>query len=414
MKIERTKVMLISSGQPSANPRLVKEAVSLFYNGYQVKVIYCPLSPWADEFDQELFAKYDSIEWIQAGTHPVKEKRSYFFARLRVKFFDLMFRLFGQRFDADIKSLVLYGQELIQIAKKNKADLYIGHNLGALPAVVKAAKFYGAKAGFDFEDFHRGEAEEGSPEMMKTRMIEEKYVAMLDYFSAASPLIEKAYNQLFPAIPSLTINNCFPSAYAVSEIKEPDSRVLKLFWFSQTIGKKRGLEIVLQAMSLLEKNIVTLTLLGNCTVEMKMYFTALTQQLNLAPEQLIFVSPVKEGELVEIAAAHHIGIATELPHIANRELCLTNKLFIYLLAGNAILFSNTKAQEHFFNNYPTVGSLFDAENVQALKKVLENYILNPHLLHAQRKQALKLGKEKMNWDEEQLVFLNNIEKLLQH
>jgi hypothetical protein len=151
-------VALFTSAQPSANPRLLKEAKSLLYNGYKVTVIWCPISPWADEFDQKLFNEYPSIIFIKAGHHAKTEPIGYWYSRIRQKFWKVIYKIIGNHFDAPIKSLILYSQELNSIACQKKADLFIGHNLGALPAIVKAAKKHKAKSIFDFEDFHRGEA----------------------------------------------------------------------------------------------------------------------------------------------------------------------------------------------------------------------------------------------------------------
>ncbi|HMJ47824.1 MAG TPA: hypothetical protein VK498_10860, partial [Ferruginibacter sp.] len=170
------RIVLISSGQPSANPRLVKEAVSLSEAGYKIKVLYCPLSLWADPFDNILFRSYPKIEWIKVGYHPVNQKWGYRFARARQKSYQLLYKYIGNRFDAAIRSMVLFSQELVREAKKHKADLYLGHNLGALPAVVKAAQSHSALATFDFEDYHRGEDVKDSLHWKKTEQIEGMYV----------------------------------------------------------------------------------------------------------------------------------------------------------------------------------------------------------------------------------------------
>ncbi|MEJ7610055.1 MAG: hypothetical protein WKF88_02635 [Ferruginibacter sp.] len=147
MKINK-RIVIISSGQPSANPRAVKEALALHKEGYAVKFIYCPLSPWADRFDEKLFSVHPGITWIRVGYHPLKQKWSYRFARLRKKILALAGR--------SARNYALFSQELKNEACKHKADLYIGHNLGAIEATVTAAGKFNGKAGFDAEDFHRG------------------------------------------------------------------------------------------------------------------------------------------------------------------------------------------------------------------------------------------------------------------
>lgn len=407
------EVVIVSSGQPSANPRLVKEALALAEEGYKVKVIYCPLSQWADVYDLKLFKQSPKIEWIKAGYHPVHEKWKYIYARLRQKFYQIVYQLFDSKGKAAICSMVLYSQELRKEAKKHRADLYIGHNLGALQASVTAAKLHNTKAGFDFEDFHRGEDTEHSIHWEKTKQTEERYIPLLHFATAASPLITKAYQFLFPSLSIETVNNCFPLCYSIKELKSLPVRPLKLFWFSQFIGKKRGLETVIEAMSKINKGDVELSLLGSCKVEMKDYFQSFAIKSGLDIDQLNFIATVEEKEIVKIAATHHIGIGCEVPHVLNRELCLTNKVFIYLLAGNAIVFSRTRAQSLFFQKYPGIGVIYEQNNADELTSLLQQYIDKPELLQAHRSASLQLGTEQLNWEKEKVVFIQKVKEVFE-
>lgn len=47
------KVCLVSTGQPSTNPRLLKEADTLSENGYEVTVVCLFWSDWVYEYDKE-------------------------------------------------------------------------------------------------------------------------------------------------------------------------------------------------------------------------------------------------------------------------------------------------------------------------------------------------------------------------
>lgn len=395
---------MVSSGQPSANPRLVKEAIALSEAGYNIRVLYCPLSPWVDDFDVKLFQAHPEIKWIQIGYHPHKEKIKYWYARVRQKFFQYLYLLVNDRFDVANKSQVLFSQELIKEAKRNKAELYIGHTLGAIPAVVIAAKKHQAKVAFDFEDFHRGEAEEDSLHWIKTVQTEEKYVPFLSFATTASTLITKQYTSIFPKLSITTINNCFPLSNAVTEVKALPIMPLKLFWFSQTIGEKRGLETVIEAMGKLGGGKISLSLLGNCSVKMKNYFLSIAKN-NEVGHQLNFLPAVEEKEIVAIAANHHVGLACEVPIVVNRDICLTNKVFMYLLAANAVVFSNTKSQTLFVQENPGIGVVYEQNNAVKLANLLNDYINHPEVLQRQRKHSLQLAKQKLNWEEEQKKLL---------
>jgi glycosyltransferase involved in cell wall biosynthesis len=405
-------ICLITSAQPSANPRLLKEAKALFYNGCKVTVIWCPISPWADEFDEKLFNEYPTIIWVKAGYHARREPIGYLYARIRQKIWKLIFKLIGNHFDAAIKSFVLYSQELTSKILQQKAELFIGHNLGVLPAIVKAAKKHSSTSIFDFEDFHRGEAAEGTLQNKLVKDIENFYIPLVDSITTASPAITEVYKAIFSNKKITTINNCFPFSYALENLQKLPERPLKLFWFSQYVGKERGLETILKAISNFGSDEIKLTLLGKARHEVKNYFFALMAEVGLKKSQVLFIDPVQEFEIVQIAANHHIGLASEFVHNQNRDLCLTNKLFTYLLAGNAMVATDTSAQKSFLADNQGIGSIYEQEDAINLSHILKNYIDNPELLHNHRKNALELGKTKYNWEIEKTYFLKNVAKVL--
>lgn len=408
----RHKVTLITSAQPSANPRLVKEAKSLLQAGYFVSVIWCPISPWADDFDHQLFDDLQEINWVKAGYHFKSHPFGYWYARIRQKFWHFIYELLGNHFDASIKSLVLYSQELTNVALQQKPDLLIGHNLGSLPVIAKASIKYNIKSIFDFEDYHRGEADENSFQAKRVIDVEDTYIPFITSITTASPLISIAYKKIFPQKLIKTINNCFPYAYAEENITKVPLTPLKLFWFSQYIGKKRGLEVIIQAMSFFSTNDVTLTLLGTSTTEVQNYFYEIVDNLKISRQQILFLPAVAENEIVQIASEHHIGLASEYSHILNRDLCLTNKIFTYLLAGNALVLSDTNAQKSFLIENPAIGSLYQQNNINELTSILKSYLVNPQLLLLHRRNALDLAKNKYNWDIEQHKFLDNVNYVL--
>lgn len=383
---------------------MLKEAKTISNLGYEVTVIWCPISPWADDFDETLFSEYHKIKWIQAGYHYKKQKYLYWYARLRQKWWQLFFNIIGDKFNAGVKSFVLFSQELTYEALKKKADIFIGHNLGALPAIVKASKKFNSKTIFDFEDFHRGEVEEGYSQYQIVIKLENKNVPFVDYFTAASPEIAVFYGGLYPCIKIQTIYNVFPIEYGLSELKELPTSPLKLFWFSQYVGKNRGIETIIEAMAQLPNYHIILTLLGTATKEIKNYFYSLLIEKGLEKGRLVFIDPVPENEIVTIASMHHIGMASEVVHNTNRDLCLTNKIFIYLLAGNAVLFSNTNAQKNFLESSPEIGFIYEQNSSEDLSTRLYKYFENSFLLSLHRKNAIKLAQSKFNWDVQKNIF----------
>jgi hypothetical protein len=400
------RVVIITSGQPAGNPRMTKEAIALQQAGYIVTVIFCSMSPWGDKFDKELIHQNPQINWIRVGAHPKENPINYLFVRFRKKFWEKFYLIFGNRFHSALKSSVLYSQDLVKETKKHKADLYIGHNLGAIYAVVKVAQNNSAKACFDFEDFHRGEDQLESGHFKKIKIIEDQFVNQLNFAYTASCLISHAYSQLYPNLSFKTINNCFPLKYQSTK-KIDFETPIKLFWFSQFIGKKRGIEQIIEAIGLLKDYEVNLTLLGNINEVEKDYFKLIIEQNEIDESKIIFMDAVEEKRIFDIASEHHIGFASETGKDFNNNIALSNKIFTYLLAGNAILFSETDAQRQFFESNSNIGFLYSQGNSKELANLILKYILEPEILLNHRINSFNLSKY-LNWDLESEKLLNII------
>jgi glycosyltransferase involved in cell wall biosynthesis len=388
------KVVIVTSGQPAGNPRMVKEALFLSSIGFQVTVIYCLISSWGNEFDKYFIKEHRQINWIKIGVSGDSFIFTYF--RLRRKFWDVIFRLFGNIFDAAIKSQALYVNELEKAIKNHNADIFIGHNLASISAIVKAKNIFNAIACFDFEDFHRGEEIKGSNHWIKVSSIEDKYINHIDIATTSSDLISKEYKKLYPNLTFKTILNVFP--FYIGPIYKSSNSKLRLFWFSQFIGSGRGLETIVSALGLLKNENIELTILGNITNEYKVYIKSLIEFWGLNEKQINICNPVPSEELIVFASKFDIGLCTEESSVLNRDLCLTNKLFTYLNAGNAVILSNTKAQNNFLNEHPNIGFTYSIGDMNSLSKIIDNYYKDRNLLYFHKASSRKISREKFNWE----------------
>lgn len=406
------KVVLISTGQPTTNPRLVKEANSLQKEGYDVTVLYCYCIQWACDFDKDLLK---NVLWKHqlVGGSPNRNKLLYLFTRLRFKLARIFNRYSGTYFMAERAQARAF-DELLHAAKKIKANLYIGHNLGALPVAVRAAMFNEARAGFDFEDYHRGEFGAKDHNMKRITRLEKKYVQSLSYYSTSSQLIAEAVKKDHPDFEGATLEllNCFPDTQQLPVfLKERGDDTLRLFWFSQTIGKNRGLETLIAALNILADPKIKLMLVGRCDTEMRDYINNNAKSIISA---IHFKDPIKPSDLIGFASQFDVGLACEDGTSQNRDLCLTNKIFTYLLAGNAILASNTKAQSFFFKENRNVGLLFEQNNSDSLAQKIIMYKNNRSLLLHHKTNAFTLAKEKMNWKTESQKFIELCRQFMQN
>jgi glycosyltransferase involved in cell wall biosynthesis len=187
---------------------------------------------------------------------------------------------------------------------------------------------------------------------------------------------------------------------------------LKLFWFSQTIGKNRGLEEIIQAIGILNNQEVSLTLLGNISEIDKNWFKNLALEQNLSENQLVFLNPIHPDEIFSLASKFDIGLALEQKTPFNRDICLTNKIFTYLIAGLAIVATDTQAQKKFLETYPSIGKYYKSGNGQQLVEILEEYLKNRELLIIHQENAHFLAKNELNWESEAEKFVSLVKNCI--
>jgi glycosyltransferase involved in cell wall biosynthesis len=404
------KILFITSTNIVSNPRLLKELCLAQQSGFDATLLKFDLGNWSQRFESEIIDKFSNVRIIEISA-------------LRTPFFPWIISVFLEKTSRILPffllntSLLSFGvgrrSYLLLNSIKNinqQFDVVVAHNPQSFYPAIVASKKFKSLLFFDFEDFYSGEYKKESLQSKMISRLEHICISEVDQLTTASSAITDAYKSIFPQKSITTINNVFPLSYAVDMIKEVPATSLKLFWFSQKIGKNRGLENVIKAISSFKRREIQLTLLGSCTLQIKSYFSQLVESYGADKNFLVFMDPVKESQLVQLASEHHIGIASEISHIPNRDLCLTNKIFIYLLAGNALLLSNTRSQSKFYDENNNIGFLFKQDSPADLTEKLKYYLDDPFVLMEHRKNALALAKSKYNWDIEKKIFLDLLEK----
>lgn len=397
------KIVLITTTQPSANPRVVKEATSYCEAGHEIIVLYCYVADWAQAADKEVLK---NAKWNhkQIGG---KNKSSFIYQWTRLKYgiYKKINSIFGEKILAEKAHARCY-KELLAAAIKNKADYYIGHNPGAMAVAANAARLTNSKAGFDFEDYHRGEYNDNLNIGLKRQVyLEKQYLNKFNFLLAASPFIKKQVENDLPPlkIPFITLLNSFSLRNQLLFRKDVQNSKLKLCWFGQHIGRDRGLELLITALKVIKDFDIELSLIGNCSSENLNYYKKLSGNF---VRNINFINAVSPENLFKLLPNFDIGLALEIDKPLNRNLCLTNKIFSYLLAGNAIILSET-AMQKAFNDVYKVGEAFPINDLEKLKKCIVFYKDKENLLQ-QRRHNYDLAKNIINWENESSKLLELI------
>jgi len=126
------------------------------------------------------------------------------------------------------------------------------------------------------------------------------------------------------------------------------------------------------------------------------------------PEAIHFIDPVAPEEIFSIAAQYDVGLASEIPYCESRNICLTNKLFTYLLSSLCVLASDTAAQSGFVNENENVGLVYGHNSAEDLANKLSMLLSNPEFVKTAKKKAHELAAHELNWELES----NKIVKLV--
>ena len=404
------KIVLVTTGQPSANPRMMKEYRSLKKEGYQVKVLYTYTSPWAHHIDENNFnsGKIDRNDFLLIGGSPNKNKFSYLKSRLYFKIFRTLSNFSNLIFIKEM-SMSRTAFQLYIKSRTINADLVIAHYLGAVPAALRVAKINHIKAIFDAEDFHRGEKEYYPGMMKKIIDVENKLFPMFDFVSTASEMITDKYQELFPKSKFITINNVF----SIANLQKPQlinkDQSIKLFWFSQFVGPNRGLEIIFDALKILNNQNVHFYILGDRKYDM--FLKTEINKLNFK-DNIHLVDPMPEENIFEFASKMDIGLAAEIPYCLHKDICMANKIFTYLLSGICILASDTSAQTQFIEQNKGIGLNYINNDPKDLAEKINSLLNNTNLMNEFKMNAYELAKNKMNWETESKKIINLVNSCL--
>jgi glycosyltransferase involved in cell wall biosynthesis len=405
------KICLITTGQPSTNPRLVKEADAFSEAGHEVDVVAAHWSDWASDMDGGLLA---SRQWRMSLVDWRRQRAPFLFQRSRARHWMARraaeWRIGGRSLDAAAVARV--GPELRKRAIAILADFYIAHSLGALPAAFSAAKRHSARYCFDAEDFHSGQL--SGPQDARAaafaRAVERRYLPECAWITAASPGIGEAYRDLCGIALPNSILNVFPLRDRPDAFNPGDSsQPVRLYWFSQTIGANRGLEDVVTAVGLLNRCDVQLHLRGVWQQGYETVLRRLAAESGVAQNLIVSHAPAPPDEMARLASTYDIGLALEPIASINNDIAISNKIFTYVLAGTAVVASRTSGQSRLVGDLGAAATWCEPGRPASLAAALRPWLEQRDALVAARKTAWHLGETRFNWDLEKCKLLNVLE-----
>jgi len=401
----RYDVCIVSTASVSTGPRVEKEADALSAAGYRVAVLVCHSLPSMVSWDARLAADrawdLHVVDWL-----PRTRKRS-------LSSLPAIALHYGARRALDAGAPVV--TPLAALAASDRvlplalraaripARLYIAHNLGALPAAELAARIRRTPFAFDAEDDHFGELtklRQGSPEgaMFKAVMDAMRRAA---YVTAASDGIAMALQARHGIERPTTVLNAFSVELRQrldGQRKDRRSDALSLCWYSQNIGLDRGLQEVIAALGRVRGDF-ELHLRGDMVADVERELRRLAAEHGIA-RRVLFHPQVPPDELLSRVAEHDVGLALEQDVNDNRLIAVTNKLLFYMLAGLAIVATDTPGQRGIARESGDAIELYPRGDAGALAACIQGFLDDRDRLAQRKQQALDVALTRFNAEHE--------------
>lgn len=400
------RICLISNAPISMNPRLVKEASALSAAGFEVVITYGRHAARFGHDDENVVkGKPWKVCPVLAEKETVIGRLVQWLLRVRRRIFGAFYSLFPCRPFLEW-SFSLYFFEQLAIALTSGADLFIAHNPQSLPIAAWAARMTRRKYAFDAEDYHLGEfdpSEFNTAAYKKLQRIEKYFLAGCAYVSAASPGIADAIRQMYGIRTPAVILNVFPLSLREKPAPAPPDRlpkdtVISFYWFSQIINFDRGLDDVLKAASGINEPF-ELHLRGDLDRHSRAALNKRIKELNLSGRINIH-SVVANESLIPLTMQHDVGLCLEIPKTINRDICITNKMFVYWLCGLAVIASRTQGNEWAKKSAPGTVLLYESGNAKELRRLMLQCIKAPESVRRMKENAYEWAVNRWNWETE--------------
>ena len=395
------KICIVTQAHLCRNPRVLKEAICLHDAGYGITILN-------SAFDAAL--KLEDLNLLKGrniNLHSVSDLSKSGFTSI----IDRMLQKVGVTILTKLKfetqlALGYAPWRYLKILRKHEYDLYICHQ--ELPSCLGTLLMKeGFKVAFDFEDWY---SEDLLPEARKGRALKtiqnaEKIALQhagncWTTSNAMAKSLAIRYNSKEPHV----IYNTFSSQIIAAKtiFKTP----LKLFWFSQTLGKGRGLEPFINILIKLNCPF-ELHLLGRCNSSYKNDLKSLVNN----KFKLEFHELQPNHLLPSYISQFDIGLALEQNEPLSRKYTITNKLFQYLQAGLPLIATDTPGQKEIIGK-TKAGVLIDLSKPEQWIHLVESFLTDHAVFHDYRQNAIQAAK-KYKWEIERGKLLNIISKILQ-
>jgi hypothetical protein len=401
VKVHRPRICIITGGHLATCPRMVKAADTLADAGYKVRVVSARSTAWATEADFDLVQhraghwEWDVVDYRRHGDYPAYLTSGIRYTLARMAAASMRKRHLPLWLASSARARAY--ARLARLASEQPADLVYGGGSALEAAASTSRRLGGIPFALDLEDFHSEEEDypTGQPRRPLTERVESALLPRAAFLTAGSAPIASAYEAKYGVRP-IPINNAFPLPAQEPIFSSDASRPLRLYWFSQTVGPRRGLELVVAGVA---RSGVPAEIHLRGLVRKKYADELHSLCAREAPRATIhFLPPAPPDQMVSLCRDYDVGLAFEQLDSPNRQICLSNKLLTYVLSGLAVALTETIGQKQVAHDIGPTALVCPPKGVDALGAGLRAWSEDRDLLLTAKKASWDAARRRWHWE----------------
>jgi hypothetical protein len=394
---------MITHDAPYIDRRILLEAKCLSENGYEVDIVY----PFGEINDDFISDKIMYLPLMIVSADKAVSLKSV------VKKFAPKFMFNGlKKIYIFFKKVESSNSEQAFLSKvlECEYDIFMAHDLPALPIAHEAAKKQSAKLVYDAHEFFIGQSVIPKKELICLEQMETKLIKDVDLMFTVNKDIVNLFTEKY------SISNIETLYNAIEEQKENKVNNLhqlldiekekKIVLLQGGFIEGRNLELLVESGQFLPDNIV-LVMLGYAYLEEKL--KQIAKRTGAFGKKVIFMDRGPQKELLSYSAGADFGIIPYPDVDLNTKYCTPNKMFEFLTANVPIIANERLVTVSDIINEHKIGVTIAFESAKTIAEGIERSVkqMNVDEIKVNMKEALKT----LSWEEQEIRLLEAFNRL---
>jgi glycosyltransferase involved in cell wall biosynthesis len=396
---------MITHDAPYIDRRILLQAKSLVSNGYSVDIVY-PFGEVNHDF-QNVGINYKCIKQQLNSRNVISRLKGNIRKILPQKLYEKLKECY---FKVAKTNFIDYESDLLQKSLEGNYDIFVAHDLPALPIAHKAAKTKNAKLVYDSHEFFTEQIALKGNRKTFFQKCEKNLIYDVDLIFTVNSDIANLFFQTYE-IKDITILlnsieeiNCSNRKNLHSLLNIESSK--KIILYQGGFLEDRNLETLVESAQYLDDNNI-LVMLGYSFLEDKL--KKLASKRNILNKKVYFINRVPQKELLNYTAAATIGLIPYPAIDLNTKYCTPNKMFEYITAEIPIITNQKLVTVSKFLNQFNIGHHISFENpyiiADGINTIMKDLDINKSI------KNIKTAKEALRWEKQEDILLKSYKYL---